>query len=49
MKRVTVQENAHILVIGFPNSNFYISNQREAVKIYCAKQKSEFGDAELDI
>ena len=49
MKLDVVHENADILAIGFPNSNFYISNQREAVKIYCAKQKSEFGDAELDI
>ena len=28
MKRDVVLENAHILVIGFWNSNFFISNQR---------------------
>ena len=27
MKRDAVQENAHILVIGFPNSNCVISNR----------------------
>ena len=44
-----VQENAHILVIGFLNSNFSISNQRYLGKLYCERKISEFGDAELEI
>ena len=34
MKRVAVQENAHILVIGFSNSNYFISNQRLLGKLF---------------
>ena len=38
MKRDAVQENAHILVIWFANSNFFISNQRYLEKLYCEKK-----------
>ena len=49
MKRDAVQENAHIQVIGFRNSNFVISNQRYLGKLYCERKISEFRDAELEI
>ena len=49
MKRDAVQENTHILVIGFRNSNFFISNQMELGKVYCEIKISEFGDAALEI
>ena len=49
MKRDAVQKNAHMRVIGFRNSNFFISNQREFGKLYCERKISEFGYAELEI
>ena len=49
MKRDAVQENADILVIGFRNLNFFISNQRYLGKLYCERKISEFGDAVLVI
>ena len=45
MKRDAVQENAHILVIGFRNSNFFVSTQ----VLLLRKKISEFTDAELGI
>ena len=47
MKRDAVQENAHILVIEFQNSNFFITNQRLLGKVYSERKISEFGDSEL--
>ena len=49
MKREAVQQNAHMRVIGFRNSNFFISNQRRLGKLYCEREISDFGDAELEI
>ena len=49
MRRDAVQENVHILVIGFRNSNFFISNQMELGKVYCEIKMAEFGDAKLKI
>ena len=49
MKRDAVQENAHMRVIGFRNSNFFISNQRSLGKLHCERKISDLGDAELEI
>ena len=49
MKCDVVQGNAHIMVIGFRNSNFLISNKRKLGKLYCEGKISKFGDAELKI
>ena len=46
--RDDVQENAHILVIGFRNSYFLISNQSQLGTLYYEIKISEFGDAELE-
>ena len=49
MKRDVVQEYAHILVIRFRNSNFFISNKRKLGKLYGEPKISEFRDADLEI
>ena len=49
MKRDAVQKNAHIPVIGYQISMFFIGNQIYGGKIYFEIKISEFGYAELEI
>ena len=44
MKCDAVQENAHMRVIGFWNSNFFISNQRQLGKLYL---KEKYRNSEM--
>ena len=43
------RKNTHNLVIGFRNSNVFISNERKLGKIYCERKISEIGDPKLQI